>query len=1753
MRVTSLPGRLAAALSLVLLPFGVSGGEALAQENTTEQEAGPETGTVIKSITNIARAEWNFAGRAASTASNEITFDVTLPPPEIRAFRPVSQSSTEVTFRAPVCNGVGRPGQGVSQGEPTGNAQPLNLMVEQTSTLRAGQTLVFEVQALAANTDPAQVDQLEVVITTSTGDRETETIFETGVNTGVFIGQIDTVRIPPAPVQDDCRLGIIDGASITVSASIPGETELVVQTEVQVLADPFGVVFDSETGEPVDGARVTLIDDTTGLAATVFAEDGVTSWPSGVISGAPITDGAGRVTEMGAGEFWFPLTFLGRYRLQIEPPEPYSAPSVVQPADIAQITRPDGRAFVIIDASYGAPFILVDQIPVQVDIPLDRPSLDLGLTKTASRAQVVPGDVVFYAITANNSDPSRAKRNVVVTDTPSRWLRLRPDTVRVNGEEAPGAVTLAPDGSMLQVDLGTLAGGASARITYAMSVRPDAPPGRAINNAIVTDLLGRSARASVPVDIQRETIADRMTILGRITAGRCSLDDPRRGIPGVRVILEDGSFAVTDADGRYHFEGVVPGTHVVAVSRMTLPEGAKLIDCHRGTRNAGSTSSRFVIGQGGSLVVADFHATVPEGWMKEAADKAETRPNGATARAINDIAEGNELSDGAQPVAQGQVRVAGSGVTVTTGAAAAPATAAAVAPAATEAAVTDWLTLGDGPDGFLTPSVDANPRAPAVKVAIRHRKGQKIALRVDGKPVDPLAFDGTQSSSGRYAVSLWRGVPLINEKTVLEADIINSFGVVNQTITREVFFTTAPAKVEYVPELSNLVADGRTRPVIAVRVRDRNNRPLREGIAGEFTLNSPYESAEQLDRQQLNQLTGLGASSARWVTDGDKGIALIELAPTMVSGSLRLNFTFNDGEIVRQQELEAWVEPGDIEWTIVGLAEGTVGARSVADNMERTGRFDSDLGEDARVALYAKGRVLGKYLVTLAYDSAKQREDQRVLGALDPNAYYTVFADGSLRRFDAASREKLYVRIETSTFFALYGDFQTAFDQTRLARYNRTATGVRGEARFGQVKAQGFAAEVSSRLQREEIQGQGITGPYQLGSRRIIPNSERVTIEVRDRFRSEQIVSTRTLVRFIDYDLDLLSGTISFAEPVLSRDENLNPQFIIVEYETQDGGQSQMNAGLRADWTSGNGDIRVGASAITDRGDNARTNIGALDLRAQLGESTEVRAELGVSRSEGNTATGWIVEAQHQTGKLDVLAYARQLDNDYGIGQQNAVEQGRRKVGVDGRVLISEDVSVLSSVWQDDSLTDTNRRRAAQAQLTWQRPTTDLRIGISHFNDRLADGTNNTSTVLEAGATQRLFDTALELSASTAIALDQAESVDLPARHRLGVRYQVTQDVRLVGTYEIANGESLNSRQLRGGVEVTPWRGGQIVTTLGQESIGEFGNRSFAAFGLSQNLQVTSELTIDATIDGNRSLNGSAPVDDLVNPLQPAASGGQLTGGLAFEDFTAITLGAAWRKDRWSLTARGEYRDGELADRTGVNFGAIRQLGEGSIVGSGATWTRAENFNGSVTQIFEASVAFAHRPDESEVAMLGKLEFRSDSVTDAVAGDVAGAGRTALIVDGDATSRRVVASLSTNWSPRGWDEDQFGIDQQVRRDEYTLFLGARYNFDEFEGTEFSGTTVLAGLDARFGIGDSIEVGGSATVRTNLEDEVTSFSYGPTIGFSPAKDVLLTLGYNVEGFRDGDFAAARNTDKGVFAAVRMKFDTDTFSFLGLGGR
>lgn len=1671
-----------------------------------------------QTLANTARAAWVQGGEARSANSNTVETTVEQLPVTIDLLHPV-MGGAPLAMSPPLCGGKPinlMPGNGVAAIRPAAVAGGgrVTLPAASTTTVRVGELLLLRITAPLANRDSGVVESLPATVIGSSGDREHLTVYETGVNSGEFAGAIRTASIPPSPVAGDCRLSVHAGDTIEVDVE-GSSAEILASKVATALADPFGLVFDSADGTPVSGAQVTILDAASGLPATVLAEDGVTSWPSTVTTGAIVTDGAGNSYPLAPGEYRFPLMPFGTYRLAVVAPSPHTAPSTALRGALAALARPDGQPFLISDASFGAPFALATLDAVRIDIPVDRPNVGVALTKTASRSRAQPGDAVYFTLTVTNPDTTHAQRTTQVVDLPSPWLRLRPETLRIDGVARPDALTATQDGTRLTIDPGIIAAGATLRITYAMALRADTPPGQVNNRAEATDTTGNRAVAEASVTVERDTIAARMTVIGRVATGPCFPGDPGIGIPGVRVMLEDGSFAITDRDGRYHFEGIEPGSHVVAIAPATLPQGAEAIDCERSTRSAGSAISRFVIGQGGSLAVADFRALVP----------GLGRPAERAANAIAP-APANLLGEPQR---------------------------AAVSDRAASGADTDWLLLGDGPTDFLFPTAHYNPRIPSIRAVIRHKPGQKIALKMNGEAVDPLAFEGTRGAPGNaWGVSVWRGIPLSGTKNILIATVTNADGSVAAELERVVRFVSAPWRAEIVPAKSRLIADGKTRPVVAVRFSDRQGRAVRSGVTGAFSVGEPYQSAAMLDQLQLGQLTGQGSAGATWTIEDDEGIALIELAPTMVSGPLHLDFNFVDEELTRRQQLESWVVPGDLPFTLVGLAEGTLGARSVADRMDRSGRFDSDLGDDARVAFYAKGRVLGKALLTVVYDSAREKAGQRLLGTIDPSAYYTIYADGSTRRYDAASTEKLYVRLEAGAFYALYGDFVTGFDRTVLARYQRTMTGVKAETRVGAVHGQAFAAKVAGRYRRSEIQGAGISGPYTLTDRDILANSERVVIEVRDRFRSEIVVSRRELSRFVDYSIDALSGTISFKEPVLSRDFDLNPQFIVIDYEATDGfGDAQWNAGLRGDVTFGKKDeIRIGATAISDRGDGARTGLAAVDLRARVGASTEIRAEAALSRRQSIDSTGWLVEAEHHTGKLDILAYARQTARDFGTGQQNGVELGRRKFGIDGRFALNENASFVARSWYDESTDDASSRFAVQGDFVYRGQTGEGRIGIAHVTDHLADGRSATSTLLDGQATKRLMNNRLELGAGTSIALGTTEPVDLPARHRFRARYALTDAVRLIGNYEVAYGDTVRARDFNLGFELAPWQGARIVSTIGKQDIAEAGSRSYAAFGLAQSVNLTERLMLDATVDGNRKL-GDGDGLDLANPFHPAASGGHLSqDGAQFEDFTALTLGLGWRIADWSATLRGEWRDGEFANRKGLTGGVIRQLGDGVTVGGGGSWTRATGVDTASTEVTQAALAAAFRPANSDFAALGKLEYRSDRVTGAVLGQLPPAGRTSLTVDGDARSDRLVASLSTNWRPRG-KKDAEGAVQAADRSEIGVFVGARYNLDRLEGQDVTSTALVGGLDARFGIGARVEMGGSATVRTTVSNGTISYAIGPQIGFSPARNTLLTVGYNVEGFRDADFEAARHTGAGIYASVRVKFDSDSFSFLGLG--
>ncbi len=1672
--------------------------------------AGTELRAQTTTISNTATVQWQAGSATVVRNSNRVDIEVgsvTPPTLSLSTFQFSGDPNAErLSIPETICRGTG----GEVPVTLTGAfaSTPLDpAAVERTTRIRAGEPLVVGITSSADNRDANAVDTMTVVLATPAGDAETVVLRETGANTGYFVGMIRTVAVPPEPVRGDCQLSVRPGDTLTLSTSRENGS-LVASSPVEVLIDPFGIAFDSGDGAPVQGVEVTLINADTGQPAIVFGDDAVSRFPSTLVTGSTVTDASGLIYRFPVGDYRFPFVAPGRYLLRVGPPSPYTAPSLSTPAELANLRRPDGEPYTVVAGSYGGAFVLNDPQPVRIDIPLDRPGAALAIRKSASQAVVVPGDGVQYKVIVTNGDAARATGAITITDFLPDTMRLSPQSVRYNGIRI--AYTVSFDGKRLSVPVAPLAARASGTLTYLLEVRPDAPSGQSMNRAQATDSRGTtSAVADAAVRIARDGIGDRLTIIGRVTDGGCAVDpNAANGIAGVRVMLEDGSYAVTDIDGRYHFEGVLPGTHVVQIDPSTLGPNLVPSDCAENARSAGSAISRFVTGQGGVLLRADFRA-------KSGLNAA--LPQGKSA------ARAKPVSD---PEAAGANR--------------------------------DWVS-GEAPGiGWVFPASDHNPRTKAIRVAIKHLPGQTVALSVGGQPANPLSFDGDRKSGdGQVLVSLWRAIDIGDRDTVLSAVVTNADGSVAERLSRTVHYSPAAMYAEFVREKSVLVADGVTRPVIAIRLTDRDGKPVHHGITGDFSVPAPYAAAVEVDAQAARQLAGLERARPVYQVMGEEGMAYIELEATTASGALTVSLPFRDGQITRAQKIDLWLDPGNRPWTLVGLAEGTIGFNSVERQLQDLPKGTTEWLTSGRIALYAKGRILGKWLMTLAYDSAKKGDDARFGGVIDPTSYYTIYADRSERRYDAASVRKLYLKLERPQFYALFGDYQTDLSDTQLTRYNRAFNGVKAQYRSKQVGATAFAADTPYRHRHEELQGNGLSGPYGLGARDILPNSEVIVLETRDRLRSDRVVERKTLTRHIDYDIDYVAGTLRFRSPVLSRSSGFDPQIIVIDYEVDGIGQRVLNAGGRATWNTADKKLQVGASVIHDESDQAKTNVGGVDVRYQPNSSTEIRAELAMSRATAKPGTtlpvtgnrtAWLVEAEHHGTKYDLLAYARQQEGGFGVGQLGASENGTRKFGVDGRLRLSEQLSLIGSAWQESYLGSQARRQAGRAGIEYRGKTMDLRAGLILANDRLDNGTEAGSTIAQLGATKRMFDNRLEVDAQAEFALGKSASIDFPAKHRLGARFAITPEVAVVGSYEIARGDSIKADTARIGFDVRPWAGARIVAAANRQTIGEYGPRSFADYGLAQSLPIGKRWTVDFTLDGSKTLGGIDRTR-VLNEAQPVAAGGLIgTDGTLTEDFTAVTAGATYRGDRWSWNGRGEYRAGDRSTRYGVITSALRQLGEGQAIGGTFSWFRAAEKAGTTTETTALALSWAHRPDDSRFAFLEKLELRSDVLRNAIQGVPGPIGGAPLLVSGDATSRRIVNSFSLNWSPVAKSEGRY-----LGRSEIALFWGSRYVFDRVGADDISGWSNLVGLDARWDLSQTLDVGLSGTVRESAGGKAISYSGGPAVGISPFKGGYIQLGYNVLGFHDADYADARYTRKGPFVTLRFKFDQTTLQGMGLGSR
>ncbi len=1011
---------------------------------------------------------------------------------------------------------------------------------------------------------------------------------------------------------------------------------------------------------------------------------------------------------------------------------------------------------------------------------------------------------------------------------------------------------------------------------------------------------------------------------------------------------------------------------------------------------------------------------------------------------------------------------------------------------------------------MLLPAADFQPAIPSTKISIKHGANQRVLLYLNNEVVNPANFDGVSYNENKtLAVSRWTGVDLGDGPNLIRAEIADTNGTIVQFIERPLHYAGSPVRAELIEELSSLVADGKTRPILAIRLLDKYGKPTRHGAVGTFGVNQPYRSVWDVENERKNKLVEIGSREATYKV-GPDGIALIELQPTTQSGEVALQLNFNNN---RQQEIRTWLSPAARDWILVGFAEGTLGYNTLSQNQVAADAagLEQGLFEDGRLAFFAKGQVKGEYLLTVAYDSARQGNPGRdsFNTMVDPNQYYTLYADNSEQRIEAASQRNLYLKIERRQFVALFGDFDTGLSVTSLARYERRFNGVKSDYHGKQAGYSVFAANTDQSFIRDEIRGDGTSGLYYVSRAPLIGNSETVRIEVRDRFDTALVLSTRTLSRFLDYNLDVMSGSMFFKEPVQSRDQDFNPVYIVVEYESRSTADKNLVAGGRAHLKTADGRAEVGATYIDDGQTGAEANLAGVDLRYQVNAETLIKAEYANSDrvvaglNESGAAQSIVLERRGE--HLDLNAYARRVDDGFGMGQQSRAEQGISKFGVDARATISDKLKVNGELSLQKNLATDAKRSLGSVEAQYEMQDLITSAEVTHAADTFSDGEQRNSDVLTLGVHRSMFDNEMKLRAEATTVLNgEAASADYGSGYVLGSEYKLFSGVDLFGEYEKRSGADLDATMTRVGVHATPWERSQINSSFTNQAT-EFGPRAFANLGLVQGFKLNEHWALDFGIDQTKTVRRPE--------LREFDIEREFSAGSRQEDFIAGYAGMLFQEELWSANSRVEFRSSDAEKRKTLLSGWYREPKLGHGLSAGLTMFQSERSDATESVSANLKLGWAYRVSGSRWSFLDRMDLVYDKK---------------ILLESRDKSWRYINNFNAN--------RRFNAGSEL-----SLQYAFKYVRSSLDGRGYSSYTDLIGVDYRRSFKGKFEAGAHSSIYTSYRSHVRDYGLGFDVGYNVKDNMWLSVGYNVTGFQDDDFSAARYTAQGPYVQFSIKAD------------
>ena len=1009
---------------------------------------------------------------------------------------------------------------------------------------------------------------------------------------------------------------------------------------------------------------------------------------------------------------------------------------------------------------------------------------------------------------------------------------------------------------------------------------------------------------------------------------------------------------------------------------------------------------------------------------------------------------------------------------------------------------------------WLWPSEGFLPNIPSTKVAIKHPMNQRIRLTLNGSPVSELNFAKREKyAANQSAVSQWSGVDIKEGNNVFVASLVDDN---NDIIDRKEFqlhYAGSPTRVELVKDETKAVADGVIAPVIAVQLFDKDGYPVRNGLQGEYTIDSPYKALDpNKDRAQINR----NEFKPNYEITDD-GIAYITLEPTTQAGEALIRFPLANGQ---EEEIRVWLKPQARDWMLIALGEGTIGYQNIRGNIKNAESHDQEDGfyTDGRLALFAKGQIAGDWLLTAAYDSSKETTTP-FEKLLDPNKYYTLYGDNSTQKLDASMEGKLYLRIEKERFYTVFGDYSTDLNKTELSTYLRKFHGIQSVFQGDIVSFNAFVTESAQRFARDEIRGDGTSGLYSLSNSDIISNSETISLQVRDRFRSEVILSEVELTKDSDYSIDYIDGSIFFKSPVQSTDENLNPRYIIARYETQDDSANDLTFGGRAAVHVLDKAVEVGTTLISEElGEDSKT-LNSVDMRLQLSDQLEIKAETAITEQKNNgtktSATANYVSLDFRGEQLQTKAYIRTEEAGFGLDQLNDSEGSTEKLGVEGTYYITSQQYFNALVSDQNQLG--NEQRLSMAELTFNN---EYELGRYRLGGRVSENTSavgDTQSIqqLLAGHSYTLMNGRWLLNADLEFNLKQND--DIYDLLRLGSDFRINDQVTLFAVHEMGFERDAPTRSVAG-IRATPWQGMQVSNSVEQQQSKD-GNRLFAVHGVNQEVNLDENWQISFGYDQSQNLENSVleqPDDTAINFAQTS------------DDFYAINTGWGYRSPTWQWTNRIEYRESDTNEKWNATSGIYRPIGLGFAFGLNGEY-RLDDGDNERTEFKQVEFDIGLRPLAVGLAWLNQTKYIEEEISNA-----------SNTIAADLVSRRLVNNTHINMR---WTKTQLSAQ-----------YGFKYVDETLDNIAYSGVIDLMGAQVRRHFMPKWDWGLQAQRLYDYELKDSRHSAGISLGYIPKQNTWVSVGYNFAGFTDSDFDDAGYSAQGIYLKLRIKADQDNLRAL-----